>query len=298
MVPASCKPRLRATWVTPTLSHAVSLASARSALRLPRRRNRYGRFKLGSASGIFGAGELFVLATTWVFTMTRVRRENRMFSSSRVVPGRSPLWGVARPRRANQSDEEQVAGDRLPQQATRTLLHSLALGAWPARLRRPRRPVPPDALILLAPSGHRLPPALPARRYCAPRTKKAAAPREETAASTTLRVANLGDYCTSCVSGRLARIESGARQGRKNGRQDQSPCGETRAIFIACSQSRESRAAARDYWYFHSRTSTKWPLTAAAAAMAGETRCVRPPLPCRPSKLRLLVEAHRSPGES
>ena len=32
--------------------------------------------------------------------------------------------------------------------------------------------------------------------------------------------------------------------------------------------------------------------------MAGETRCVRPPLPWRPSKLRLLVEAQRSPGSS
>ncbi len=31
-----------------------------------------------------------------------------------------------------------------------------------------------------------------------------------------------------------------------------------------------------------------------AAATAGETRCVRPPLPCRPSKLRLLVDAQRS----
>jgi hypothetical protein len=34
------------------------------------------------------------------------------------------------------------------------------------------------------------------------------------------------------------------------------------------------------------------------AAMAGLTRCVRPPAPCRPSKLRLLVEAQRSPGSS
>ena len=42
--------------------------------------------------------------------------------------------------------------------------------------------------------------------------------------------------------------------------------------------------------------STKCPATAAAAAMAGETRCVRPPLPCRPSKLRLLVDAQRWPG--
>ena len=39
-------------------------------------------------------------------------------------------------------------------------------------------------------------------------------------------------------------------------------------------------------------------LMAAAAAMAGDTRCVRPPFPCRPSKLRLLVAAHRSPGAS
>ena len=38
------------------------------------------------------------------------------------------------------------------------------------------------------------------------------------------------------------------------------------------------------------------PFNAAAAAIAGLTRCVRPPLPCRPSKLRLLVDAQRSPG--
>src|SRR5690606_343503 len=43
-------------------------------------------------------------------------------------------------------------------------------------------------------------------------------------------------------------------------------------------------------------TSTKWPATAAAAAMAGLTRCVRPPWPWRPSKLRFEVDAQRSPG--
>jgi len=37
------------------------------------------------------------------------------------------------------------------------------------------------------------------------------------------------------------------------------------------------------YLYSQSRMSTKWPSTAAAAAMAGETKCVRPPLPWRPS---------------
>ena len=46
------------------------------------------------------------------------------------------------------------------------------------------------------------------------------------------------------------------------------------------------------------RTSVKWPVTAAAAAMAGLTRWVRPPGPCRPSKLRLLVLAERWPGVS
>src|ERR1700752_328899 len=46
------------------------------------------------------------------------------------------------------------------------------------------------------------------------------------------------------------------------------------------------------------RTSTKCPAIAAAAAIAGLTRCVLPPVPCLPSKLRFEVEAQRSPGES
>src|SRR5215217_540428 len=50
--------------------------------------------------------------------------------------------------------------------------------------------------------------------------------------------------------------------------------------------------------YFHSRISTKWPAMAAAAAMAGETRWVRPLKPWRPSKLRFEVEAQRSSGLS
>src|SRR5581483_9802581 len=45
-----------------------------------------------------------------------------------------------------------------------------------------------------------------------------------------------------------------------------------------------------------SRTSTKRPAIAAAAAIAGLTRCVRPPLPWRPSKFRFDVDAQRSPG--
>ena len=40
------------------------------------------------------------------------------------------------------------------------------------------------------------------------------------------------------------------------------------------------------------------PVTAAAAAIAGESRCVRPPGPCRPSKLRFDVLAQRCPAIS
>ena len=39
-------------------------------------------------------------------------------------------------------------------------------------------------------------------------------------------------------------------------------------------------------------------MTAVAAATSGETRWVRPPLPWRPSKLRLEVDALRSPAAS
>src|SRR5215211_7337275 len=50
--------------------------------------------------------------------------------------------------------------------------------------------------------------------------------------------------------------------------------------------------------YLHSLTSTKCPAIAAAAAMAGDTRWVRPLNPWRPSKLRFDVEAQRSCGLS
>src|SRR5207342_1633215 len=46
----------------------------------------------------------------------------------------------------------------------------------------------------------------------------------------------------------------------------------------------------------HVRTSTNRPAIAAAAAIAGDTRCVRPLYPWRPSKLRFDVDAQRSPG--
>ena len=43
-------------------------------------------------------------------------------------------------------------------------------------------------------------------------------------------------------------------------------------------------------------TSVTTPVMALAAAVSGLARKVRPPLPCRPSKLRLLVETLYSPG--
>src|SRR6266436_1946607 len=50
------------------------------------------------------------------------------------------------------------------------------------------------------------------------------------------------------------------------------------------------------YWNRQLRISVKCPAIAAAAAIIGLTKWVRPPRPWRPSKLRLLVEAQRSPG--
>src|SRR5690348_264305 len=49
---------------------------------------------------------------------------------------------------------------------------------------------------------------------------------------------------------------------------------------------------------YRSAGAARWPVTAVAAATSGETRWVRPPLPWRPSKLRLDVDALRSPEVS
>src|SRR3546814_15752003 len=46
----------------------------------------------------------------------------------------------------------------------------------------------------------------------------------------------------------------------------------------------------------NSRTSDNFPVTAAAAAIAGDSRCVRAPGPWRPTKFRFDVEAQRSPA--
>src|SRR5271165_5501412 len=50
--------------------------------------------------------------------------------------------------------------------------------------------------------------------------------------------------------------------------------------------------------YSNVLTSVTTPVTALAAAVSGLARKVRPPLPCRPSKLRLLVETLYWPGSS
>src|SRR6185437_5615183 len=52
----------------------------------------------------------------------------------------------------------------------------------------------------------------------------------------------------------------------------------------------------RSHPQLQSLMSTKCPSIAAAAAIFGLTRWVRPPLPWRPSKLRFEVEAQRSPS--
>src|SRR5439155_25168302 len=53
---------------------------------------------------------------------------------------------------------------------------------------------------------------------------------------------------------------------------------------------------AADGLHHRSSGDARWPAIALAAAKAGLTRWVRPPAPCRPSKLRLDVDAQRSLG--
>src|ERR1022692_2790034 len=54
----------------------------------------------------------------------------------------------------------------------------------------------------------------------------------------------------------------------------------------------------REWLHSSVLTSVTTPVRALAAAVSGLARKVRPPLPCRPSKLRLLVETLYWPGES
>ena len=75
--------------------------------------------------------------------------------------------------------------------------------------------------------------------------------------------------------------------------QRDGPAGVRGECFHGCSDSRGRRVGSD-----RSAGEARWPSTAVAAATCGETRWVRPPLPCRPSKLRLEVDAERSPGAS
>ncbi len=59
---------------------------------------------------------------------------------------------------------------------------------------------------------------------------------------------------------------------------------------------RRTNGRIRDVPPASGRASVRCPVTAAAAAIAGDIRWVRLPGPCRPLKLRLVVEAQRSPG--
>ena len=69
------------------------------------------------------------------------------------------------------------------------------------------------------------------------------------------------------------------------------------SLFVSrsmASSNSTSRGALEGTICTRSRTSVRRPVIAAAAAMAGDMRCVRPCEPCLFSKLRLLVLAQRS----
>ena len=80
------------------------------------------------------------------------------------------------------------------------------------------------------------------------------------------------------------------------------PLGRDDLVGVDVGAVERHRGALHDLDGVHQRTASKsvgrakWPAMAVAAATAGETRWVRPPRPWRPSKLRLLVDADRSPG--
>src|SRR5271165_1501743 len=81
------------------------------------------------------------------------------------------------------------------------------------------------------------------------------------------------------------------------------PCARCTTTINVAARSRNVKAdgAGLSPWrknQVHSLTSTNRTAMAAAAAIAGETKWVRPLYPWRPSKLRFEVEAQRSPGLS
>ena len=66
--------------------------------------------------------------------------------------------------------------------------------------------------------------------------------------------------------------------------------------LVAATRSRTAKTAAIAELLGRAVDEEIAPVTAAAATMAGLIRCVRAPAPWRPSKLRLDVDAQRSPG--
>src|SRR3954471_3864250 len=72
--------------------------------------------------------------------------------------------------------------------------------------------------------------------------------------------------------------------------------GERKSVGAAFDASERIHAASSPTLPTRSRTSVSLPVTAAAAAIAGDIRCVRAPGPWRPTKLRFDVEAQRSRG--
>src|SRR5262249_4356850 len=87
------------------------------------------------------------------------------------------------------------------------------------------------------------------------------------------------------------RVEWLKLQSRTGQKQRTSRLMESRSPDNSDQLSRSSTFQSRPW-----RMSTKCPATAAAAAIMGLTKCVRPPLPWRPSKFRLDVLAQRSPA--
>src|SRR5207237_425101 len=109
--------------------------------------------------------------------------------------------------------------------------------------------------------------------------------------------------------GKEMRAEAHARRGREKARRDdlvrvdvieqQERCARGQPDEWFCDHIMESLSPLTSHRSPSSvRASVIRPVTAAAAAVSGLARNVRPPAPCRPSKLRLLVLTAYWPGRS
>src|SRR5438067_288883 len=86
-------------------------------------------------------------------------------------------------------------------------------------------------------------------------------------------------------------IEALHRRGLEKARRD-----DLIGVDIIDRQRNEARFERSEWLHRMVLTSVTTPVMALAAAVMGEARKVRPPLPWRPSKLRLLVDTLYSPG--